>query len=1031
MKVKISKILMVLLIINMINPISNFFTLNVQALNKGIQYKYVEYEDYCQIGSEYVSIDNNITVVVNDLELIDRGKYNQYKITYTETNNTDTRQDVGSFEMFFYDRGSLLQYGIFGTLMPGERITKTYIFEVLKTEMPWMLTYSKVGEGSVNVDGRLKWDITPEDLKGKSPNTNLSEIKTSSGDIVVVEDKYTYDINVSNATEYITINPIGEDDKATVEGGGTFNLEFGNNTFVITVTAEMGNRKQYNLNVNRQSANADLSSISVSHGQLEPAFSPDINEYTLKLDKQGYTLSIRPQAADSKAKVKGQQSFYMNYYEPFTATFDVIAEDGTTNQYNINVIPPSRDASLKQIVLNDGDILIDIVDGTRKYKATVGGNVNKVKIDGITLNENAKIISGVGTFDIKEGSNNFYIEVEAEESGYRQGYDLEIYKANDDTNLTDIKIGYGGRNYSIYGFSSDITQYKLEEKKLSEELTISAVPASYRSKIEYWINGERTNIIYGEIGKHLVIGENIVDIKVISEGGAEKIYTLNLTYRNLGTNNKLDELEFDTGTLEPKFNPSITEYKLYVPRGTYSVGVTATPKDKYAFVANSGDNSFSDYIQIDGFEKVVNFVVKAEEDSYGKPNRKTYIVKIIKEVSSEAILRSVNITYKTSETGGIGWDIDYKKGQKTAEFTVPEWIDKVELVPWLGDYVSNFEGFGTKTLNIGENIFKFKVTAEDKVTTKEYTLNIKRRGGLIPAERISGPSRYETAVQIFNKGWKSADTAILVTGQNYPDALSATPLAAKYDAPILLASNASLKYQPELSNVLRNKGVKNVIIIGSEGIIPKGIEGELANMGITSRRIAGNDRYETSLAIAKEVGINSGEIVVASGQNFPDGLSIASIAAKKQMPILLIREQHIPGNTKAYMDSANISKTYLLGSEGLIPNSVASQLKNVERLAGKDRYATNENIFNRFKYELNLSHLYIASSLDFPDALATSALAAKTNSFVVLSYPTYAAATLKSIVNSSKDTLDKVYVIGSRGLIPDDIFTSAGIDIIK
>ncbi len=309
--------------------------------------------------------------------------------------------------------------------------------------------------------------------------------------------------------------------------------------------------------------------------------------------------------------------------------------------------------------------------------------------------------------------------------------------------------------------------------------------------------------------------------------------------------------------------------------------------------------------------------------------------------------------------------------------------------------------------------------------TKNVTIN------QTPAERISGSSRYETAVEIFNKGWQSADTAILVTGKNYPDALSATPLAAKYDAPILLADNASLKYQPELSNALKNKSVKNVIIIGSEGIIPKVIESELANMGITSRRIAGNDRYETSLAIAKEVGINSGEIVVASGQNFPDGLSIASIAAKKQMPILLIREQHIPGNTKAYMDSANITKTYLLGSEGLIPNSVANQLKNVERLAGKDRYETNEKIFNKFKNELNLDHLYIASALDFPDALATSALAAKTNSFVVLSYPTYPAASLRAIVNSSRGTLDKVYVIGSKGLIPDDTFTSAGIGIIK
>lgn len=343
-----------------------------------------------------------------------------------------------------------------------------------------------------------------------------------------------------------------------------------------------------------------------------------------------------------------------------------------------------------------------------------------------------------------------------------------------------------------------------------------------------------------------------------------------------------------------------------------------------------------------------------------------------------------------------------------------------------GGFITNpTEASKLKTDAYQEKIASAIVDGIMEYLTKNVTIN------QTPAERISGPSRYETAVEIFNKGWQSAETVVIVTGENYPDALSATPLAAKYDAPILLASNASLKYQPELYNAIKNKGVKNAIIIGSEGIIPKVVESDLREIGVTSKRIAGSDRYETSLAIAKEIGLSTGEVVVASGENFPDGLSIASIAAKKQMPILLIREKHIPGIIKDYMDSLNITKTYLLGSEGLIPNGIANQLKNVERLAGKDRYETNEKIFNKFKNELNLDHLYIASALDFPDALATSALAAKANSFVVLSYPTYPAASLRAIVNSSRGTLDKVYVIGSKGLIPDDTFTSAGIGIIK
>lgn len=302
---------------------------------------------------------------------------------------------------------------------------------------------------------------------------------------------------------------------------------------------------------------------------------------------------------------------------------------------------------------------------------------------------------------------------------------------------------------------------------------------------------------------------------------------------------------------------------------------------------------------------------------------------------------------------------------------------------------------------------------------------------LIPAERISGPTRYETAQAVFNKGWQSSNTAILVTGENYPDALCATPLAAKYDAPILLTKNTSLKNQPDLYNTIKNKGVNQVLIIGSQGIIPKSVENDLAEIGISYRRIAGSTRYETSVAIAKEVGSSNGQVIVAYGENFPDGVSIASVAAMKQIPILLTKSNEVPKAIKNYMQSISINKTYLLGSEGLIPKTIANQLINVERLAGSDRYETNQKIFNRFKGELSLGKVYIASALDFPDALSASALAVKTSSFVVLSHTSEIKPSVKTMIEGNKSTIKTAYILGSRGLIADNTFNSVGISNIK
>lgn len=297
----------------------------------------------------------------------------------------------------------------------------------------------------------------------------------------------------------------------------------------------------------------------------------------------------------------------------------------------------------------------------------------------------------------------------------------------------------------------------------------------------------------------------------------------------------------------------------------------------------------------------------------------------------------------------------------------------------------------------------------------------------IPSERIYGSTRYETSYKVFEEGWTTSDTAILVTGSDYPDALCAAPLAGKFDAPILLVKNTSLANQVELRNLLASKGVKNVYIIGGEGIIPKSFSSELSSIGITSKRLGGSDRYETSLKIAQELGSTTGEVAVAYGLGFADGLSISSIAAFKGFPILLTGTNSIPYSIKSYLNSTNITRSYIVGSEGAVSQNVASQLSGVVRLGGKNRYETNLSIFNRFKSELNISDIYITSALDFPDALSSSALAARTKSFVVLSSTTNVDSSVKSLINNNATNINKAYILGSNKLISDIVITGLGI----
>lgn len=86
----------------------------------------------------------------------------------------------------------------------------------------------------------------------KSTNNYLELITISSGSISFSKDKLIYDVVVKNNVKNILISAKTEDEKAIVEGDGRFNLNIGNNTIKINVTAEDGTQRTYTLNIYRE-----------------------------------------------------------------------------------------------------------------------------------------------------------------------------------------------------------------------------------------------------------------------------------------------------------------------------------------------------------------------------------------------------------------------------------------------------------------------------------------------------------------------------------------------------------------------------------------------------------------------------------------------------------------------------------------------------------------------------------------------------------------------------------------------------------
>ncbi|MEY7999221.1 cell wall-binding repeat-containing protein [Clostridium sp. Mt-5] len=273
--------------------------------------------------------------------------------------------------------------------------------------------------------------------------------------------------------------------------------------------------------------------------------------------------------------------------------------------------------------------------------------------------------------------------------------------------------------------------------------------------------------------------------------------------------------------------------------------------------------------------------------------------------------------------------------------------------------------------------------------------------------RLSGNDRIETSLKISQDGWKyGASTAVIAQGYGYADALCAAPLAKKYNAPIILSRQDSLS--DETVSELKRLKVDKVFVIGGTSSLSDNVESQLKNIGVNDvKRLGGADRYETSVKIAEELG-DVDNIVVTSGNGYADSLSIASIAAKKGMPILLSQSNELPQIVKNYLKNRDIAKTYIVGGTAVIASSLESSLPNVIRLGGTTRFDTNLAVLQNFKADLNFDNVYIASGDgpngdEFADALSGSALASTKSAPMVLVYNTLSTKTADFLKSNMSD----------------------------
>jgi putative cell wall-binding protein len=188
--------------------------------------------------------------------------------------------------------------------------------------------------------------------------------------------------------------------------------------------------------------------------------------------------------------------------------------------------------------------------------------------------------------------------------------------------------------------------------------------------------------------------------------------------------------------------------------------------------------------------------------------------------------------------------------------------------------------------------------------------------------RWAGGNRYSTAATISAKSFApGVGVAFLATAETFPDALSGGGVAGKVGGPILLVSRHTLPgaTATELSRLKPGR----IVVLGGTGVISDSVRAAADRYTTGSvSRLAGSDRYSTSVQISKSAYGSSDSVFVATGTNFPDGLAGGPVSALLPGPLLLVSPSELPSVVKSELRRLGPDRVIVLGGTGVVSSSV-------------------------------------------------------------------------------------------------------------
>ncbi len=203
-----------------------------------------------------------------------------------------------------------------------------------------------------------------------------------------------------------------------------------------------------------------------------------------------------------------------------------------------------------------------------------------------------------------------------------------------------------------------------------------------------------------------------------------------------------------------------------------------------------------------------------------------------------------------------------------------------------------------------------------------------RNAGVDVVTRIAGTDRYATAAAVAEQFGDDGDAIVVASGLGFADALAASPLAAARDGWLLLTHPDRLPTATR--DLLAESGPSSITVTGGTAVVPQArLEDMRAASGTTPTRIAGTNRYDTAVAVARAVhatpGVDDSTITwIASGSAFPDAVAGGpAVAATGGGLVLVPPTGALPSSVERFVADVGTTEVVVLGGTGAVSEPMA------------------------------------------------------------------------------------------------------------